>query len=202
MIKAMKRSLVLAVAVAALSAIAVPSMASAASWTPVGTSHAVTSNSISFITSPAPALAFSCNSGPTLGVNVASVAALNITSASNFSCTGLYTLSGCNVAASPAGLPWTTGPANPTNVTINSLNINLTFSPKPGFTCIYSGLVFNLYGTLAGGVWSNPGFSSSLVFTNATGLKLRNSSMPPGSGNPVTLSGTLTDSVSPFITQL
>jgi hypothetical protein len=196
MIKTMKKSLVLAAAIAALSAIAVPSMASAANWAPVGgAAHAlVGGGSINIFVLPSSGAGISC-SGQTFSANVTSTAVLTITSAPNFSCTGSGGFSGCNVAAAPTGLPWTANGPTTSNVTINSVNINLTFTAAPGKTCASSGLK-TLTGTLAGGVWNNT--THSVGYTNATGLTLTSGGFPFATS--LTSSSLMQDNVNPFIT--
>jgi hypothetical protein len=201
--KTMKKSLVLAAAIAAISAIAVPSMASAANWGPVGgAAHTLTGGSI-FISVGVPSSPFatiSCTTGSTLGANVTSTAVLTITSAGNFSCTGSGGFNGCSIAAVPTGLPWTANGPTTSNVTINSINITLTFTSAPGLTCTSNG-VKTLSGTLAGGVWNQPGglFSSSWVaYTNATGLTLTTAGVPLPTR--LTSSQFFRDNAAPFIT--
>jgi len=205
MIKTMKRSLVLAVAVAALSAIALPSMASAANWGPVNTIHTLTSpSSLTFDVNlnpnppPAPPPAgFSCGSGPRFTAQVRTPASslMDLTSTSTLSCTGTGALIGCNVALALNGLPlWSAdGTSGVNNVKINSVSIEVTFT-----TCVQMGnSTGTISGTLAGGVWSN--LTRSLAFTNGTGLTLTRPGSPVALPVTLTASEFIKDTTSPFV---
>jgi len=197
MIKTMKRSLVLAAAIAALTAIAVPSMASAANWGPVNTIHTLTSpSSITFnIQGVTPATAFSCSSGPRFSAQVRTPASslMDLTSTSTLSCTGTGQFAGCNMAVALNGLPlWNAdGTSGTSNVKINSVNIEVTLS-----SCAASPGPYTISGTLAGGVWSN--LNRSLAFTNGTGLTITGSGIP-GYAVTVTASEFIKDTTSPFL---
>jgi len=197
MIKTMKKSLVLATAIAALTAIAVPSMASAANWGPVNTIH--TLSSPSSITFTVPALAnstISCSSGPRFTAQVRTPASslMDMTSTSTLSCTGTGALAGCNAALALNGLPlWSAdGTSGTNNVKINAVNIEATFT---GGSCGTSG-TYTVSGTLAGGVWSS--LTRSVAFTNGTGLTFTN---PVGASLPMTVTASefIKDTTSPFV---
>jgi hypothetical protein len=192
MIKTMKKSLVLAAAVAALTAIAVPSMASAANWGPVNTIHTLTSPSnITFnVTSAGGAI--SCSSGPRFTAQVRTPASplMDMTSTtSNIPCTGTGTMAGCNFVLALNGLPlWNADATSGTsNVKINSVNIEGT---------ICGGGTFTITGNLAGGVWSN--LTRALAFTNGTGLTY---TVTGGASSPVTVTASefIKDTTSPFV---
>jgi len=198
MINTMKKSLVLAAAVAALSAIAVPSMASAANWGPLNTYHTLTSpSSITFnIQGTSPAVAISCSSGPRFTAQVRTPASplMDMTSTSTLSCTGTGgVFAGCNVPMALNGLPlWNAdGTSGTSNVKINSVNIDVTFS-----SCAMNG-AWTISGTLAGGVWSN--LTRSLAFTNGTGLTFASPGTPYTYPVTVTASEFIKDTSSPFV---
>jgi hypothetical protein len=191
MIKTMKRSLVLvlAVAVAALSAIAVPSMASAANWGPLNTIHSLTSPSSLTFNIPALGSSISCSSGPTFTAQVRTPASslMDLTSTTNLSCTATGVLAGCSIPLAMIGLPvWSVDGTSTTNVKVNSVNIEA----RQG-SCGNVG-PFTMSGQLAGGVWSN--LTRSLAFTNGTGLTMMGV-------YPVTVTSSefIKDTTSPFL---
>jgi len=199
MIKTMKKSLVLAAAVAALSAVAVPSMASAATWSPLNTYHALSSPSSLTFNVPGGigpySAGFTCSSGPAFPALVRTPASslLEMVSMSTVSCSGTgVVLSGCNVALTTIPLPvWTVDGTSTTNVKINSVNIELAFSGS----CGVGTSTAKVAGTLAGGVWSN--LNRSLAFTNGTGLNI---TLPYGTFPlTVTASEFIKDTTSPFL---
>jgi hypothetical protein len=200
MIKTMKKSLVLAAAIAALSAITVPSMASAANWGPLNTYHTLTSpSSIAFnMNFGGVAGGFSCASGPRFNSQVRTPASplMDLTSTSTLTCSGTGTLAGCSFALALNGLPlWNAdGTSGTSNVKINSVNIDGTITG--GAPC-GGGTTFTVTGQLAGGVWSN--LTRSLAFTNGTGLTFTPASGPTYAVT-VTASEFIKDTTSPFVT--
>jgi hypothetical protein len=202
MINTMKKSLVLAAAIAAMTAIAVPSMASAANWGPLNTYHTLTSpSSITFtVTNGGSSAGISCSSGPRFTAQVRTPAStlMDLTSTSTLSCTGTgATFAGCNIALGLNGLPlWSANGTNPSNVAINSVNIEATFT---GGSCPVNGATSIVTGTLAGGVWSN--LTRSLAFTSGTGLTFTWTSVVVGGPFPVTVTASefIKDTTSPFV---
>jgi hypothetical protein len=197
MINTMKKSLVLAAAIAALSAMTVPSMASANNWVPVGTVHILNSpSSIAFnIQGFGTPLGFSCASGPTFNGQVRTPTSplMDLTSTTtNIPCTGTGWIAGCNVTLDMIGLPlWNADGTSTTNVKINSVNIQ---GKQSGGPC-GAGTNFTVTGQLAGGVWSN--LNRTLAFTNGTGLTYTLA----GTGYPVTVTASefIKDTTSPFV---
>jgi len=201
MIKTMTKSLALAAAIAAMGAIAIPSMASAATWSPLDTVHTLTSpSSITFnIQGVSSTSTFSCSSGPRFSAQVRTPASslMDMTSTSTLSCTGTTnSFAPCNVALAMNGLPlWNVDGTSTTNVKVNSVNIEATFTSKPGQTCGLAGGVWTITGQLAGGVWSN--LTRSLAFTNGTGLTFQGPTGPWAV--TVTASEFIKDTTSPFV---
>jgi hypothetical protein len=196
--KTMKKSLVLAAAIGALSAIAVPSMASAANWGPLNTIHTLNSpSSITFNLTGAGA-GFSCSSGPTFTAQVRTPAStlMDLTSTTtNIPCTGTGFFAGCNFAFAMIGLPvWSVDGTSTTNVKINSVSIEGRYTGGGSCSATFGSTPFPVSGTLAGGVWSN--LTRSLAFTNGTGLTL--------GSNPVTVTASefIKDTTSPFVSLL
>jgi hypothetical protein len=200
MIKTMKRSLVLAAAIGAMSAIAVPSMASAANWGPVNTFHTLNSpSSITFVVQSPSTPGFSCSSGPRFSAQVRTPASplMDLTSTSTLSCTGTGTFAGSNATLALNGLPlWNVdGTSGTSNVKINSVNIEGTFTGGA-----FGGMTFTMSGQLAGGVWSN--LTRTLAFTNGTGLTFGFTSGGTTYPATVTASEFIKDTTSPFVSLL
>jgi hypothetical protein len=200
MIKTMKKSLVLAAAIAALSAIAIPSMASANNWGSVGIHTLTSPSSITFNVPSGPggtSFGISCSSGPRFTAQVRTPASplMDLTSTSTLSCTGTGAWTGCNVALALNGLPlWNAdGTSGASNVTINSVSIEGTAT---GGSCASNGVAFTVSGALTGGVWSN--LNRSLAFSNDTGLTFNVSGFPPYAVT-VTASEFIKDTTSPFV---
>jgi hypothetical protein len=137
--KQFKKSILLLTAIAALAAMTMPAMASAATWGPVNTNgtflNAVT------VTIPGYSTAIYCLS--TLGYHVRTPASslLDVTSASFTGCTtggGLF--SGCAVTMTATGLPWTLNGTLPGNIPI-PISASGSFS---GTSCAVNGLTYTL----------------------------------------------------------
>jgi len=201
MIKTITKSLALTAAITALGAIAIPSMATAANWSPLNTVHTLTSPSSFTFTSQGPGnSAFSCSSGPTFTGQVRTTASplMDLTSTTtNIPCTGTAgQFVGCNITLAMIGLPlWNVdGTSGINNVKINSVNIEGKFATTGPGSCP-NGVTFTLTGTLAGGVWSN--LTRSLAFANDTGLTWTIA----GNSWPVTVTASefIKDTTSPFV---
>jgi hypothetical protein len=197
--KTMKKSLVLAAAIAALTAIAIPSMASANNWGPVGTYHILSSPSSLTITLPSGpgglSYGTSCSSGPTFAGLVRTPASplMDLTSTTtNIACTGTGVSTGCTQALDMIGIPlWSVDGTSTTNVKINSVNIQIRHT---GGSCT-SPILGTVSGQLVGGAWS--ALNRSLEFSNDTGLTLTG-----GAGSwPVTVTASefIKDTTSPFL---
>jgi hypothetical protein len=193
MIKTMKKSLVLAAAVTALTAIAAPSMASAAPWSPLNTYHNLSSpSSITFtIATGGAAAGVTCATGPTFAslVRTPASALMDLTSTTaNLPCIATGYFGGCSAPATMIGLPlWNVdGTSGASNVKINSVNIQLG-------GCLAS---TTISGQLTGGVWSN--LNRSLAFSNDAGLTW---SMGGSTTYPVTVTANefIKDTTSPFL---
>lgn len=200
MIKTMTKSLVLTAAIAALTAIAMPSMATAANWSPLNTVHTLTSPSgFTFTIQGGGNSVFSCSGGATYSAQVRAAVSplMDLTSTTaNIPCTGTSgQLAGCNISLSMIGLPlWNVdGTSGINNVKVNSVNIQGTFTT--GASCP-NGLTFTITGTLAGGAWSN--LTRALAFTNGTGLTWTPSGSP-AAAITVTASEFIKDTTSPFV---
>ncbi len=163
--KNIKKSAVLIAAIGAMAALAVPSMASAAVWGPVGTTGALDSANAS--TSVA-ALGggWNCTSQHlAISVRTPASSTLDVTAATFSGCSGTGTaLSGCTVSLTATGLPWTMTAPSTSNATLNVANVNGAVSGA----CSWNGAVFHYSGSLVGGVWNAS--THSVLYTSATGL--------------------------------
>jgi hypothetical protein len=142
-----------------VSAFAVPSMAPAESWGPLGTEHTLNSPDFS-IDLPGPLewyLNTSC-AQTTFTVQVRSPAALAITSATFKGCTATgFTYGNCTATLTATNLPWTITGVTTANVQIHNIRIDQRYDARPDGTgnCTVVGTTSNtVTGTLTGGSWN------------------------------------------------
>jgi hypothetical protein len=151
----------------------VPSMASAETWSPVGTTHQLFSPNLSFtFTGPvATPFGWRCN-GAELDADVASTNTLVVTAARFNDCMGLLAETACTVTPVATGLPWTVTATATDNVQIHNVNVNVAFENTPGTpngACAFP-TTSNMTGTLTGGSWDTT--SNELFFQHDDGLTL------------------------------
>ncbi|HEX5922890.1 MAG TPA: hypothetical protein VFY45_03600 [Baekduia sp.] len=188
-----QRSVLLFGVVLAVCAFVVPSFASAASWSVVGTTHQLFSPNLSFTAGLPPVnYGWSCAASE-FHVEVFSASRIEITGAQFQGCTGFgsnLTL-GCTVTLRATGLPWTATAVATDNVQIHSIHVDVTFESKPDLsTCnVPADNQFTLTGTLTGGSW-NP-TSREITLETESGLFFHPNA--GGSSLPLTLYGTLRD---------
>jgi hypothetical protein len=174
MSRTIKKSVMLAVVVGALAAMAVPSMASAANWSVANVNYTTTGNAGLTVNFLGTNYALACTGmGHVARPRAPLSPTLDITSATGFTCTGSVWWSGCTVTATPTGLPWTADGTSTTNVTINSVNYNLAFS---GGSCGWNGATAKLVGTLTGGAWDNTVNARKAVYNSDPGLSVTTTS--------------------------
>jgi hypothetical protein len=180
----------------AVCAFAIPSMASAASWGVVGSSHTLDSPNIGYTATGAAGSINSSCSVSSLGTDVRSAGALTITSASFGGCTSSGPIIGhCTTTWIATKLPWVATPTSTTNITIDGVHINLTFEniPGAGASCTNgaNGTKLTFTGNLRSGLWSGNGANQhEITFSSAEGL-VSHSAL--GNNSPVTLRGTFRD---------
>jgi len=161
--KLSKKSLLLFAAVLSLSAFAMPSMASATGWEPVGSTHLLTSADVSF-NAPAVASGSICNHSTFEG-HVVSTAVLTITTATFDGCTGTGTNgTGCTTTAAPTNLDWRATGLSTTNITIDGVNVDVRYSG----TCALNGQTVRVTGALSGGTANNA--THSVTYSADVGL--------------------------------
>jgi hypothetical protein len=194
-----KKGILLFAAAMALCAFAMPPMASAASFSPVGLETTMHSADVGF-TSTNPVLGriqSSCTRS-SLTARVTSAALLDVT---GITFGGHCTMQFLDIAGAPvctmtnAGttLPWQATAVSSTNIQIHNIRIDQLLENTPGnANCTAAGLTGGslLYtGTLTGGRYNNP--TRTLVFSNAEGL-VTHSAATGANGVPVTVRGTFT----------
>jgi hypothetical protein len=164
-----KSMLLLGVAMA-LCAFALPSVASAGSWSPVGTTDGrIDSGNLGFSV-PAVNGGTACTAS-TFSVTVHSGARATITGASFANCHANVGLSvGCTTTATGTNFPWQLTPTNTTRIEIHGLDIDVSFETTPGTLdeCAYTGTNIQLTGTVIASF--TPGPPRTFDFNGATGL--------------------------------
>jgi hypothetical protein len=168
---ASKKIMLLLGTVMALCAFLLPSVASATSWSPVGTTDGRIDSSNLGFSSPALGVGIFCSS-TTLSVSVDSGALATITGADFANCHGNVGsfVVGCTVTYPATNLPWRVTPVNTTNIDIHGVDIDLTFETTPGTLgeCANTGLTMRLTGTLSASF--TPGPPRVFDFTGSTAL--------------------------------
>jgi hypothetical protein len=152
----------------------VPSMASAASWSVIGTTHQLFSPNLSFTTTlPAVGqVGWLCN-GSELDADVVSANTIEITSARFSECRGTFVLNACTLTMTAAGLPWTATATATANVQIHGVDVGMVFENTPGNpTACALPFTSTLTGTLTGGSWNSA--SNELFLQHADGLTAHN----------------------------
>jgi hypothetical protein len=167
MFKSSKKLLLLACAMTALCASAVPSMASAASWGTVGSTHTITGRSFGIHIFWPITARIGCSDSHKHST-VLSAAVMTITSASFSNCAGEGAIATCNVTMQATSLPWSaTGPST-SNVTIDGVRLDILFENKPGTSCPIASASATLTGNLQSGAWDAA--AHQVTYNNATGL--------------------------------
>jgi hypothetical protein len=194
-----KKGVLLFAAAMALCAFAMPSMAPAASFSPVGLETTLHSADVGF-TSANPALG-RINSNCTRSnftVRVTSAALLDVIGATfGGHCTAQFLdVAGapiCTSTAQATTLPYRGTAPSATNITIDGVRIDVGFENTPGnANCTTAGLTGGsiiITGNLTGGVYNNG--PRTLVYSNAPGL-VSHSAATGANGTPVAVRATFT----------
>jgi hypothetical protein len=165
-----KKGVLLFAGAMAVCAFAMPSMASAASWSVIGSHHTLNSPNIGFVTHTG--LSSSCtNSSFTTRVDSAQV--LTITTGTFAGCTSSFPAAGadCLTTSQGTGFPWIATAVTTTSIQIHRVHIDIRFEDMPGRAGSCGPLAntnTTLSGTLSGGHW-NPAVRE-VVWTAGTGL--------------------------------
>jgi hypothetical protein len=156
-----KKSMLLLGAAMALCAFVLPSVASAASFAPVGTTDGrIDSGNLGF-SIPVPAGSF-CTASQ-FSVTVHSAAVATITGASFANCHGDRAQSvGCTSTATGTNFPWRVTPVDTTRIEIHNIDIDVSFEQTPGTLgeCAQQGTQIRLTGTVVASFTPNAVASS------------------------------------------
>jgi hypothetical protein len=170
----------------------VPSLASAASWSPINSAHTLSAPGLSFLahTGPLGAAGWSC-AGVSLGTHVANANTLAVTSASFTNCMGSGGTTNCTVTEVGTGFPWQATATATSNIQIHNVVVDMLFEATPGnpSACAAAGAKILLTGTLTGGSWRSA--TNTAVLTNAQGLTAHYLGL--GTSSTTTLNGTISD---------
>jgi hypothetical protein len=186
------KSLLLLGVAMALCAFALPSVASAASWAPVGTSDGrIASGNLGFSFTPpfAVPMGWVCTAS-SFNVTVDSAAVATITGVSFADCHGvLGTFVGCTTTATAINLPWRATPVDTTRIEIHGVNVDVSSATTPGTLneCPNTGLNVRWTGTPT--VSFTPGAAGArrFDFNGTTGLSAHYPGFPTA---PFTVLGT------------
>ena len=164
-----KRNMLLLGAVMALCAFVLPSVASAASWTPVGTTDGRLDSGNFGFSIPALASGTACTSS-TFGVTVDSAAVATVTGVSINNCHGdIGSGVGCTLTTTATNLPWRATAVNTTNIQVHGLEMDVSFVQTPGTLgeCANDGLPIRITGTATASFTAGGRIAD---FNGATGL--------------------------------
>ncbi|HEX5923662.1 MAG TPA: hypothetical protein VFY45_07505 [Baekduia sp.] len=193
--KLSKKSVLLFGAVLAVCAFAAP-MASAASWSPIGTTARLASTNLGFSQAIGGGLTVGSSCAlSTFDGDVASAAVLTITGGRFDNCVGTGLAAGCTVTATGTRFHWTATGVSTTDIQIHGIHVDVRFETAPGGGACNS-LVHNtnitLTGTLTGGSFdpSSIGLNRKVTFVNASGL-VSHSAL--ANGAPTLVTGTFFD---------
>ncbi|MET0603055.1 MAG: hypothetical protein ABW167_13805 [Baekduia sp.] len=145
-----KKSMLLLGAVMALCAFVLPSVASAASWTPVNTTDGRIDSSDVGFSITATGSGSRCTSS-TFSVSVDSSSVATITGGSFNNCHGnLGSGVGCTTTATLTNLPWRVTVPDTSDVIIHGVDIDVSFETTPGTLneCSNNGLNIRLFGSV------------------------------------------------------
>jgi hypothetical protein len=196
-----RKGVLLFAGVMALCAFVLPSMASAASWTPVGgADQRLDSADVGFTgTSTAfGPVTSSCTRSSFTG-QVVSAQTMNITAAQfGGHCNAFFpAVAGgatCTATAVSTNTPWQATATTTTNIQIHNIRIDVTFEDTPGNPrCSGVGLAGRsvvITGTLRDGRWTG-GNDRRIIYSDAEGL-VSHSAATGENNNPVTVRGTFT----------
>jgi hypothetical protein len=184
-----KRGVLLFAAAMALCAFAMPSMASASSWGPVGSEHTLDSQDLGFLSDALGSASMCTRSQFT--VDVVSTAVIEITSGAFTGCTLAGGLAGtCTATSTPTNLPWTATAVSTSNIQIHGVNIDVFLETNPGGgTCNLAGSTIKITGTLSNAKWLGNALHQ-IEFSGATGLTAH---VPIFGSSTITPTGTFTD---------
>jgi hypothetical protein len=150
-----------------------PSLASAASWSPIGgADHSLFSSNLSF-TNTFPVIGqvgWGCNRTEFTS-SVVSTNTIEITATGFADCMGTLGNSQCTLTATGGNFPWTATATSTTNVQIHGVDITLVFENTPGnANACQNPATITLTGTLTGGSWNPANNTLNLSDPQTDGL--------------------------------
>jgi hypothetical protein len=195
-----KKSGLLLGTVLAVCAFAVP-MASAASFSPVGTTVQLTSNDLQFSQPLAGGLTVgrSCAASQ-FDATVTSAALITISGGRFDNCRGTGIAAGCTVTSTGTRFPWSVTAPTTTGIQIHGFHVDIRYETAPGGSAC-SSLVHNTKwtwtGTLTGGVFdpSSTGTARRITFLNTSGLVTHS---PIATAAPTSTTGNFRDPAGVF----
>ena len=172
----------------------VPSMASAASWSPIGVTRQLFSSNLAFTATGAVQAGSICNASE-FDADVVSANTIEITSGVFTRCHGQFAAVNCTVTPQGTNFPWTATATSTTNLQIHGVNVDVLFENTVGnpTPCALLGVKLLLTGTLTGGAWDPA--SNSIELTHDHGLA-DHQIVPAGGGTAQAfVTGTIRDTV-------
>ncbi len=167
-----EKSMLLLGVVMALCAFVLPSVASAGSWAPVGTTNGrIDSGNLGFSV-PATGSGTACTAS-TLSVTFHSASLATIAGVSFANCHGnVGNGIGCTTTATGTHFPWRMTPNDTTRIAIHGLEIDVSFETTPGTLgeCAYTGTNIRLTGTMVASFTPGAPGARTFDFGGATGL--------------------------------
>jgi hypothetical protein len=193
--KLSKKSALLFGAALAVCAFAAP-MASAASWSVIGTGHTLASHNLAYSQAIGGGLTVGMSCASTsFGTTVTTAALLTINSGTFSNCRGTGVAAGCTVTLTGTKFPWSGTAPTTTSIQIHGIHIDWRYETAPGgATC--NSLVHNqnmtVTGTLTSIIFdpSSVGTNRRLTLINSSGL-VSHSAL--ANGAPTLLNGTFSD---------
>jgi hypothetical protein len=180
-----KKSLLLLGAVLALCAFVLPSVASAASWAPVGTTDGrIDSGNLGFSIQPGATPSGSFCTSSSFSVTVHSAAVATITGGTFANCHGdLGASVGCTTTATGTNFPWRVTVPDTTDIIIHGVDIDVSFETTPNTLneCAQNGLNIRLTGTVTASF--TPGAAGNRTFDFGGGLSPAFTAHIPGAGS-------------------
>ena len=167
-----KKVMLLLGVVMAVCTFVAPSMASAASWSPVGTTDGRIDTSQLGFSVPALSTGSSCES-TSISVVVDSAAVATVTGASFANCHGnVGGAVGCTLTATGTNYPWRVTALTTSSIQIHGIDIDISYETTPGTLneCLNTGLNIRLTGTTAASFTPGAAGSRIVDFGGATGM--------------------------------
>jgi hypothetical protein len=188
-----KKGVLLFAGAMAICAFVLPSVASAASWGPIGgPDHVLDSPNVGFTSAllGQPTISQCTSSSFTTVVVSAADAQIRAGTFGGLCTASSAAIGDCTVTTTTTGFPWTLTAVTTSNIQLHGVDIDLTFEDmpaRPGSCTNVNGAKLTITGTLTGGTYTGPG---RLDFHDAEGL-VSHSAL--GNNAPITTRGVFID---------